>query len=150
MKQKALKFFSFLIIVPILMAGMLTLTQCDGNKESDGDEPVICTEVFMTIGLTLKYPDGQAVLLDSCKVFWKSENRFLEQDKTFWNEARVYGNYTIVNDMMQEELKNKREIMKFTGYLNDEIIHEQEVLVGADRCHVKYLGTESLNQIISH
>ena len=86
-------------------------------------------------------------MLDSCKVFWKSENRFLEQNLSC-NESRIYGSYGIVNDNMKNELKNRQEIMHFTGYLNDEIIHQQDVLVGADACHVNYLGTEPLTQTI--
>ena len=121
----------------VLATGVPILTQC-GQK----DESVICTCEYVTIGLKLEYPDGQPVLLDSCKVFWKSKNRFLEQDMS-WN-----GYYSIVDDSMQNELKNRQEVMHFTGYLNGEIVHEQDVPVSADACHVKYLGTEPLTQTI--
>ena len=158
-KQATIK-FSFLIIVPFLVVAMLTLTQCQKEPENtespeiprtpeEPEEPeVFCTSQYEHIGLMLKYPDGQPVLLDSSTVFWESENRFLAQNKTRWNEARVYGNYTIVNDDMQRELKDREEIMHFVGYLNGKIVHERDILVGADVCHVNYLGTEPLTQII--
>jgi hypothetical protein len=40
-------------------------------------------------------------------------------------------------------------MIHFTGYLNGEIVHECDVFVGADCCHVNYLGADSLIQIIS-
>jgi hypothetical protein len=99
--------------------------------------------------LKLEYPNGQPVLLDSSKVFWVSQNRFLEQNIVSWSEARAWGHYTIVNDGMRKELQNKEEVMRFTGYLNGEIVCERDVLVGADCCHVHYLGTEPLTQVIT-
>jgi len=94
--------------------------------------------------LTLKYPDDQPVSLDSSKVFWVSENRYLEQKINF------FGRYVIVDDNMQNELLDKREVMRFTGYLNGKIVCERDILVGADCCHVNYLGKETLTQIIQY
>jgi len=133
----------FLITVPLLIAIMLTSTQCNDKEES-----VMCTSEFVTILLKLEFSDGQPVLLDSSKVFWVSKNRFLEQNLFDANGLRTNGYYGVVNDLMQPELKGKQEIMRFTGYVNDEIICERNVLVGADRCHVMYLGTEPLIQVI--
>ena len=136
------------------MAVMLILTQC--NADSETGQPtqeidpndILCTEVFMTVPIKLVFPDGQPVLLDSSKVFWISQNRYLEQNSVSWNEARLWGIYAIVDDRMQKELENRQEMMHFTGYLNSEIICERDVLVGADKCHVIYLGAESLTLII--
>jgi len=130
----------FLIIIPIVMAVMLIFTQC--NKDA------ICTMEFVGISVNLKYPDGQPVLLDSNKVFWVSKNSYLEQKSSTWNMLNAYGSYPIADDGMQRELENKKEIIRFTGYLNGKIVCERDVLVGADRCHIKYLGTEPLTQII--
>jgi hypothetical protein len=102
---------------------------------------------FVGITFNFKYPDGQPVLLDSSKVFWVNKNYYLEQ-KSVWNIVNAYGSYPIVDDGMQRELENKKEIMRFTGYLNGKIVCERDVPVGADLCHVKYLGTEPLSQII--
>ena len=121
-----------------------------GDNKGKGCEDVLCTEIYMHIPLKLEYPDGQPVLLDSSKVFWVSENRYLEQDPVHWNEARVWGSYCIVDDRMQKELLNKKEVMHFTGYLNNKIVCERDVLVGADCCHVGYFGTEPLKQIIQY
>jgi len=138
------------------MAVMLTLTQCNG-KEYISEEvshadafytDIPCTEMLVHILLKFEYPNGQPVLLDSSKVFWVSQNQFLKQNIASWNDSRVYGCYLIVNDVMRKELENRQEIMHFTGYLNGEIVCERDVLVGADRCHVNYLGTEPLTQIL--
>ena len=145
MKQKVKYITRFFLIVPILAVAMCIFTQCSEKQENDC-EGALCTEELCYIILSLKYPDGQPVILDEYKVFWKSENRFLEHP--LWNESRVYGCYVIVADDMQKELIGKQEIMHFTGYLNGEIVHEQDVLVGADCCHVNYLGAESLIQTI--
>ena len=142
MKQIVKHITRIFILIPILAVAIFTFTQCSERQEN-GCEGVVCTLELRSILLNLKYPDGQPVLLDEYKVFWRSENRFLEQDI-----SRGYGTYSIVDDNMRVELMNKQEIMHFTGYLNGEIVHEQDVLVGADCCHVNYLGTESLIQTI--
>jgi len=90
----------FLIIMPILGTIMLlTLIQCDKGKRC---ENALCTCVYVTIPLKLQYPDGQPVLLDSSKVFWVSENRFLERSSVLWNEARGYGS-TSVRKILKNE-----------------------------------------------
>lgn len=129
------------IILPILMIGLLALTQCD---KSDGQEEAGCTKNFVTISLLLKHPDGQPFMLDSGKI----TSPLAEQIDYSWREARIYGSYAIVDDEMQKELENRQVTVHFVGYLNGEIVCEQDVLVGADRCHVHYLGTEPLVQTI--
>ena len=150
-KHIGMKRFS-VIAVSILVAAMLTLIQCKKENKVPYEEPscegIMCTDNFESVSLMLKYPDNQPVLLDSSKVFWVSTNCFLEQDLYSWNEMYVYGNYLIVDDRMQEEFKHKQEIIHFIGYLNNEIVYEQDVLVGADCCHVGYLGAEPLPHII--
>jgi hypothetical protein len=116
-------------------------------------EPVPCTENFVSISVMLKTPDGLPVLLDSTVVYWVEENRILSQNSvnqnsTWWNEARIYGNYVVVDDNMQQQLENRVESMSFKGFLNGETVCEKNVLVGANRCHVQYLGTEQLSQVI--
>lgn len=115
---------------------MLTLVQC--KKETT------CTYDLRSVTLTLQYPDGQAVLLDSGNVLQISTNQIVSS----WSGASASNNYTIVNDNKQEELEGKQETMRFTGFLNGEIVCQRDVLVGADRCHVQYLGKESLVQVI--
>ena len=110
-----------------------------------GCEVVNCTEEYASVSIKLEYPDGSPVLLDSSKVFWVSQNRYLEQVSS-WNEMRGY--YVIVDDGMRKALEHKQEIMRFTGYLNGDIICERDVLAGADCCHVRYFGAEPLAQVI--
>ena len=131
------------IIIGLLICLGLTFifSSCVGEKRCRGK---ICTEEFLMLTLTLKYPDDQPVSLDSSKVFWVSENRYLEQKINF------FGRYVIVDDNMQNELLDKREVMRFTGYLNGKIVCERDILVGADCCHVNYLGKETLTQIIQY
>ena len=119
-------------------------------KVEDGKEcvDVLCTEIFITISLKLEYPNGQPVLLDDYKVFWVSEKRYLDKYQ-HWNEPRVYGHYCIVNDGMKQELFNRKEIMHFTGYLNGKIVCECDVPVSADCCHVVYLGSAPLVQVVN-
>jgi len=143
LKTKKTRKEFLLIIMPIMFA----LIQCNTAKNCKN---ALCTDVYMAISLKLQYPDDQPVLLDSSKVFWVSKNYYLEQDSVSWKEGRVWGRYLIVNDGMKKELLNKKEVMHFTGYLNGKIVCERDVLVGADCCHVDYLGTEPLTQTIQY
>ena len=126
----------FLIILPILVSVTLIFIQCNKN--------VICTTEYASVALNLKYPDGQPVLLDSGKVLRINNNQILSS----WSGVSASGLCLIVDDGMQKELENRKETMRFTGYLNGEIVCERDVLVGADCCHVNYLGTEPLMQVI--
>ena len=124
------------IIVPILVVIMLIFIQC--NKK-------MCTCNIAYVILTLKYPDEQPVLLDSGKVLRVSNNQILYS----WNGGvSVTGDCLIVDDDMQKELENKKEIMRITAYLNGKIVCERDVLVSADHCHVKYLGKEPLTHVV--
>ena len=137
----------FLFIATALMVVILIVIQsCEAKVDTKGCEGVLCETIFCSVALDLKYPDGQPVILDSCKVFWASEKCFLEQN--FPDEIHLMGIYIIVDDGLRESLENRQETMHFTGYLNGKIVCERDVLVSADCCHVHYLGTEALNQII--
>ena len=137
-KQATIK--RIFISVPFVIAVVLISTQCDKIAP--------CDMRFDFITLTLKYPDNLPVKLDSSKVFWMGKSRFLEQNIFTWNDFSERGWYVIVDDGMQKELRNKRETMRFTGYLNGEMVHQQDILVGANRCHVEYLGKEPLTQVV--
>ena len=126
----------FFVVAPILVVILLISIQC--NKDA------ICTMDYRSITLDLKYPDGQPVLLDSGNVFRVSKNQIISS----WNGISASGTCLIVDDGMHKELENKKEIMRLTAYLNGEIVCERDVLVGADRCHVKYLGKEPLSHVV--
>ena len=141
----------------ILCALIFMLSGCgksnssfEGADDSKECDDVFCTEEYRHIGMTLTYPDGKPVLLDDTKVFWVSKNRYLEPKLISLEEAREFGFYVIVKDAMVKELQNKKEVMRFTGYLNGKKVCEREVLIGADCCHVRYYGTEPLTQIIQY
>ena len=128
------------IALCVMLASVLFLTKCH--------KIITCDESLKIIALTLKYPDEQPVQLDSSKILWVGKSRFLEQNIFSWNEYSKRGWYVIVDDGMKNELRNKRETMRFTGYLNGEVVHQQDVRVGANRCHVEYLGKEPLVQVV--
>ena len=124
-----------------MLASVLFLTKCHKIPP--------CDRSLKNIALTLKFPDEQPVQLDSCQIFWVDKSRFLEkQDTVSWNHSRERGWYVVVDDRMKNELRNKRETMRFTGYLNGKVVHQQDVRVGANLCHVEYLGKEPLVQVV--
>ncbi|HNQ69062.1 MAG TPA: hypothetical protein PKN32_11840 [Bacteroidales bacterium] len=140
-----------LLVALTCISAILMFASCDKeDNEGQGTPEVMCTAIYQHISIKLKYPNGQPVLLDSSKVFWVSENRYLEKYSYYRKTNDGFGSYRIVNDDMQEELQNKMEVMHFTGYKNNKIIYERDVLVGADCCHVNYLGTEPLEVTIEY
>lgn len=144
-------YFIKLLAVLACISAMIMFASCEkGNNEGQGSQDMVCTDIYITISVKLKYPNDQPVLLDSSRVFLVSENRYLEHDSVSWSRARVWGSYCIVNDDMREEFQNKMETMHFTGYKNNKIIYDRDVLVGADCCHVMYLGTEPLEEVIEY
>ncbi|HOZ30404.1 MAG TPA: hypothetical protein PLL66_05760 [Bacteroidales bacterium] len=138
-----------LLAVITCFVAVIMFASCEKeNDEGQGAQEVFCTADFQYILLKIKYPDGRPYQFDSSKVFWVSENRYLERYSSYRIEGRVRRGYIIVDDIMQEELLNKQEVMHFTGYKNNKVVYERDVLVGADCCHIMYLGTEPLEQII--
>jgi hypothetical protein len=117
------------------------------NFEEETD-PVNCTDVFRTVSINVEYTDSQSVFLDSCHVFWGNRDitaySSFDENDIYWDAIRQLGRYIIVTDNMQPELAGITANMHFVGYLGGQIICQRDVLVGADRCHVIYWGSESL------
>ena len=137
--MKAKKRF-FLIAMPVLMA--VALSACDGFFDN-------CTQQMETISVVLKHPDGQPVLLDNYKVFWVGGGRYLDLEHRQWD--RSMGRYLIAYSGMTRDFRGRqRELrLRFTGYLDGEVVHTQYIRVGVDRCeHVYLVSTESLVQTI--
>ncbi len=105
-----------------------------------------CTEQFECIPLTIKNSKGDPISLDRYKVTWKGEDITPVKDFTSidFQLAQKSGVYAIVNDNMRPDLHGKVANVKFEGYLNNTKIVDHYFLVGADRCHVTYLGEEPL------
>lgn len=125
-----------------LLISLFLFIQCTGVK--DDCKNAICTDVFVSVGIILQYPDQTPVILDSFKVYWQSKDIYLQNYPSLIEN----GYYPIVTDLMVSELYNKETNLHFIGYLRDQIIFEREVLVGADCCYVQYLGQESLTHVI--
>jgi len=124
--MKAKKRF-FLIAVPVLMAVALSSTRCNYN----------CPAVCINIVLILHYPDGQPVLLDSTKVFWVGQNRYLTL-----KEHQLGGGFWGYHGVVTCHTRGlgRRETMRFTGYLGGEVVHRQYVRIGVNRCGHFYLA----------
>ncbi|MDD3687294.1 MAG: hypothetical protein PHE56_11065 [Bacteroidales bacterium] len=149
--NKCKSYLKRLLSVITFLVAMILFSSCEKDEnEGQGSPEMVCTAIYQHISIKLKYPNGQPVLLDSSKVFWVSENCYLEKYSYYRKTNDRFGSYRIVNDDMREELQNKMETMHFTGYKNNKIIYERDVLVGADCCHVIYLGTEPLEVTIEY
>jgi hypothetical protein len=144
MKKKS--FLKILAIASLVLA----MTGCKTSKRC---EEAMCTDIYMSIGTAVTFTDGQPVWLDSCRVFWGSRDittySCFDENCSSWQDAIIYGygHYTVVNDNLQAELEGRTEKMHFVGYLNGQS-YEQDVLVGANCCHVDYRGTEPLEAIV--
>lgn len=114
---------------------------CD---DSSSENEIICIEQFEHIVLKVQYEDGSPVALDSFKVFWEEQEVTIKYNDYEYQMARKVGLYAVVNDGMRNELKGLQENFRFAGYIEDELVISENVLVGANECHVCYYGEKPL------
>ncbi len=124
---------------------VIGFSSCKDSDKSDLE----CTKVYMAIPLRLQYEDKSPVVLDSFIVKWGERDITRQYSQEEFERARKVGSYTIVDDGMQEELQNLSVSVLFTGYIDNKIVHKGEYVVGADECHVVYLGNKPLDITIN-
>ncbi|RKQ42368.1 hypothetical protein BXY85_2978 [Roseivirga pacifica] len=123
----------------ILFATVLTLTIMACEEEDCCVYPdecptnIGCTEEYRSL-LFQPTKDGQAVLLDSYYV------KNLDNDNiyNFTNNDTHdrLAAYIVATDSQLEEVKKSGSTLRFVGSANNEVVIEQDFVVGHDCCHI--------------
>ncbi len=104
---------------------------CSDNKSTDCSE-AICTDVYISIPITVIYEDGSIAKLDSYEV------KEVETGKVrdVWGPIEGYDACTIASDLDREDFYNKEVKLQLIGKIAGKIVVQEEYTVTADCCHV--------------
>lgn len=128
----------------LLLFGFLSFFLANCNDRDDVNPVAIdctdvaCTEIFVTLIVSIKDASGVAIPLDTIEVVDKesSENTTITLSDYGWEMARQSGQYPLYNDSFVSGNQNIKRTLIFKGFINNEIVTEAEYVVDTDCCHV--------------
>ncbi len=110
----------------------------DFNPDALDCTEVACTEIFISLVVTVKDTDGVLIPLDRFEVIDSKTSEDLTPAITFddFQMARQSGQYPLYDDSFVFENQNTKRTILFRGFINDEKIAEAEYVIDTDCCHV--------------
>ena len=129
--------------IPIFLAllGLFTLVlscNSDDNNNEDGCGNSICTEEFRSYDVSVISTSQDAVALDEFVVTWVETGKDLTVDYSA-EELEVYqlrGQYPLISDAFVSDFKRRVISLTFEGYINGELVVDEDYTVAFDCCHV--------------
>jgi len=125
----------------LLWVAHILVVSCD--KDDDKNNPpdctdVTCTEIFVTLTVTVKDASGVVVPLDSFSVVNLENNEDLTRELSAngFEMARQTGTYPLFGDEYVESYQNDALTILFKGFIDGEEVVNAQYEVGADCCHV--------------
>ncbi|EMR01850.1 hypothetical protein [Cesiribacter andamanensis] len=134
--------------LPLLTAVLLlALPGCQSDpfvQETTCPEELMCTEVFVTVGIRLTTPQGDPVVLDSY------ETKNLQTGQVYqFNEE--YGSqqayYPVLTDAQLRDVRKEGSSFEFTGLQGGAVVVRERYLIGHDCCHLVLLEGKQELQI---
>lgn len=107
----------------------------DNNKDAKDCSEAICTDVYVSIPVTVLYEDGSPVILDSYEVRELETGRV----RNVPNWGTDSHTYTIATDGDREDFYNKKVKLQLIGKIAGKIILQENYTVTADCCHISLL-----------
>jgi len=131
----------------IILALFILLAGCEKSTTPDpcfcsGTEN--CTDIFVSVGLTIKNQNGEPYILDSYSIKRVStdENFDPSLGSRADSIARSNGAYGLASDKDIKHIQKCGEDFLFTGTKNGRKVVEKTYTIAHDCCHVKILKGE--------
>lgn len=119
----------------------LALVSCCKEETSECRDDLVCTEIFVSIGVKVKNTNNQDVTLLKTTTEIQGTNIILT--KTDLNP--FYGSYTILDDLSKSDLKKSGSIVTFKGYdSKNKLVFSEIYTIGHDCCHVVKLNGKEI------
>ena len=121
---------------PVIIVCILTLFSC-GEDAAPSDQgcptELLCTEQFVSLTFSPK-ENGEFIKLDS----YYSQNLDNGNSYNFdqSNNLPVSEFYVLITDGEMEEISKEGTVIRFFGIKDNQVIIEQDFIVGHDCCHV--------------
>ncbi|MFT6872984.1 MAG: hypothetical protein ACJAVN_001998 [Roseivirga sp.] len=125
------------LIYSILLINLVVFSctnEDDGmNNISDCPTDIVCTEIFVSLTFSPKDINNQPITLDS----FYAQN--LDNGNTYSTENNDFAqenSYIVVTDAQIGEINKAGTNIRFIGLKGDEIVVQQDFMIGHDCCHV--------------
>ena len=113
------------------------------NNEGTDCENTICTTDFRVVSVKIVDQSGASVELTRSEVADADGNVFI-RDMSDVDRTELF--YLIASDGNQGDLKLGENTVTFRGWIDDELVVEQEYVIGLDCCHIsKVSGPEEIS-----
>ena len=111
----------------------LLLLSCNKNETIECPTDLACTEVFVSIGVTIKNKSNEFVKLS--KTLTEIEGKAIEVGQNDFDP--IYSTYTILNDAVLKSVKKSGSKVTFKGFdANNQLVVNKQYQIGHDCCHV--------------
>jgi len=127
-----------LATIAVALFSTLFYTSCDPDDDSNsvGCEAIACTDVFVTIGVSIKDMNDAPVALDAFKVINTQDNSevTIMLSPSDFEQAQQLGEYPIMDDANINE--NQELQLEFKGFIGGGEVISSNYTVSSDCCHV--------------
>lgn len=128
-------------LVYLILSISFIIASCASEDEpltTDNDCPpnLSCTEIFVSLTFSPKDGNNQPIILDS----FYSQN--LDNGNTYSiqnTNVSTQNSYVVITDAFIEEIQKKGTQIRFIGLIGNQIMVQQDFLIGHDCCHVEGL-----------
>lgn len=134
-----------LLIILCFIATAATCQKNQSDVQSQDENPcapdVICTMEFKIVKLEIRNSAGEAIILDEFYTEIDGEKIEIPDDVYEFNE----GTYPVATDAQMTKLDFEGKRVVFFGFIDEDLIVENEMIVGKDCCHIQLLeGKEKI------
>ncbi|MEP5613598.1 MAG: hypothetical protein ABJP45_15205 [Cyclobacteriaceae bacterium] len=105
-------------------------------SNSDDDQPVVCTEEFRTVGVTVT--GGQ---FDNFYTVRKTTNDTIRHNPIIGGTLADF--YPILDDNYQAQLANSEDTFTFHGFLANQLLLKEDYIIKADQCHIELVSGQT-------
>lgn len=124
-------------LISTVLLSLIILCSCSNEDDSLGNSDcptdIVCTLILKSLTFSPKGDNDQAILLDS----FYAQN--LDNGNTYSIESNDQLNstrYIVISDAQIGEINKSGTNIRFIGLQNDQIVVQQDFVVGHDCCHV--------------
>lgn len=121
------------IILPFLLLGLLSCNEDASPNDQDCPTELLCTEQFVSLTFSPR-TNGEFVELDSYYT------RNLDNGNTYifnaQNNLPISEFYIVISDSEMDEVAKDGTNLRFFGTKDNQLVIEQDFIVGHDCCHV--------------
>ena len=131
------RYLKYVLFLGLLFAFAMSCNNDDDNNQGNCSE-VVCSQEFRFFDVSVVNRSQEPIALDEFVVTWVENGRDLTLDYTA-EDLEVYqttGQYPLINDNFVQDFKSRVISLTFEGYIQGELVVDEDFTVAFDCCHV--------------